>query len=249
MLFGEGALRGVMFIGEGPVDKEEKTGRLGTDNAGRLLRAFIKRAGLEHVSYYTNLTCCHNCGASYRADGSQNGFTTPNGVFRPTIEGLPPRDEHVAACMPRLLEQIYLVDPVFVVLLGARVTKELTKSTSILTDSGTFRVLEIPGHGHVPAVTDKKGVWTRRKNKVLVSPIERNVVQYLAMPLIEPSYALNKVPDMRDKSAYPKFGAGFRLLALAYRSYIYELSGNYAEGDVTVQNLLKAVSDLKETEE
>jgi uracil-DNA glycosylase len=241
IVFGEGALRGILFIGEGPGKEEERDGVPFVGNSGKMLRTALCKLGLKHVCYTTNTVCCRSCGYELGPDGAPMGYTR-NGVFTPRIRDRPPKVENMQACLPRLYEQIYLVDPILIVCLGAESSKLLArKSVSITTESGVLRVVSIPGHAYVPQLTDKKKEWARKQAGVLVAPIELNQVQYLMMPLIHPSYALRKSADMRMGNPLEKFVQCMKLLGGFYRNYIYEMTGEVIpQEDLTTEELISA---------
>lgn len=239
--FGEGALRGIMFIGEGPGKEEEQQGLPFIGRSGKMLRAALFKLGLRYACYTTNTVCCRNCGPVIGPDGVPMGYTR-RGVFTPTIKDKPPTNAHMQACLPRLYEQIYLVDPLLIVCLGAESMKLLSKKAgSIVNESGKLRVVSIPGHAYVPQLTEKKRAWSRKQSGELVSPIELNQVQYLMMPLIHPAYALRKSADMRIGNPMDKFIECMKLISGFYRHHIYEMTGEtLPQAELTAQELLEA---------
>jgi len=98
VVFGEGSLKGsIMFIGEGPGRDEDIQGKPFVGRAGQLLDKILDAGGFnrqEHV-YITNIVKC-----------------------RPPGNRVPLPDER-EACLPYLREQIKLLDPKIIVLLGA----------------------------------------------------------------------------------------------------------------------------------
>ena len=80
-VFGEGVRRGIMFIGEGPGEKEELSGRPFVGPSGRLLRHILKKLGVVDV-YITNLVTCRSCAVAQTADGEP--------IFVPGRGGAPP---------------------------------------------------------------------------------------------------------------------------------------------------------------
>lgn len=241
IVFGEGAVRGIMFIGEGPGKDEEQQGAPFVGRSGKVLRVALRRLGLGYASYVTNTVCCRSCGPSFDNEGKPMGFTR-GGVFTPIIKDKAPKAEHVQACLPRLYEQIYLVDPLLIVCLGAESAKLLSKrASSIVTDSGTLRVINIPGHSYVPQLTEKKKAWARKQGGQLIAPIELNQVQYLMMPLIHPAYVLRKSADLRMGNPMEKFISCMKLVAGLYRHYTYEMTGErIPQEELTARELLEA---------
>jgi uracil-DNA glycosylase len=85
----------LMLIGEGPGEEEDKTGNVFVGKAGQLLTKMMKAINLEREEIYiTNIVKC-------RPPGNRN-----------------PNSKEVAACLPYLSEQIELVQPKLLLLLG-----------------------------------------------------------------------------------------------------------------------------------
>lgn len=96
VVFGEGsATAPVMFIGEGPGEQEDRTGRPFVGAAGQLLSRIIQAMGFRREDVYIgNVVKC-------RPPGNRN-----------------PEPDEVAACLPYLEEQIQIVNPKVIVALG-----------------------------------------------------------------------------------------------------------------------------------
>lgn len=97
VVFGEGNLDAeLMFVGEGPGEDEDKTGRPFVGKAGELLDKIIVAMGLSRESVYiANVLKC-------RPPGNRN-----------------PSDEEVTSCVPYLKRQIFALKPKVIVSLGA----------------------------------------------------------------------------------------------------------------------------------
>ncbi len=93
---GEGSLNpDIMFIGEGPGENEDKTGRPFVGKAGELLTNLIKKMGYSRESVFIgNIVKC-------RPPGNRN-----------------PRIDEAAACIPYLQRQIEILNPKVMVCLG-----------------------------------------------------------------------------------------------------------------------------------
>jgi DNA polymerase len=115
LVFGSGPQDSpIMFIGEGPGENEDIAGRPFVGRAGDLMRKLLKNAGVprEYV-FLTNTVCC-----------------------RPTTEGgknRQPTTDEMAACLPRLIQTIYTIDPVLIVAAGKVPLQLLTKVTTPIT--------------------------------------------------------------------------------------------------------------------
>jgi uracil-DNA glycosylase family 4 len=217
-VFGEGNPGGIMFIGEGPGEDEEEQGRPFVGTTGKFLRKRLKLIGLEPKSYYlANAVCCRSWQFAYDTEGKVQHDS--RGPRRLDEEPLPVQR---LACRPRLLQQIYVVDPILIVSLGVAATSTLTgKPTAIQTESGKLRQITIPGAGWVPDLTEK-GVWRRRDGSM---PIVQNQVVYNLMPLIHPAFAIRHWPDKRKEAPMPLFMGGLRKVRDIYFKYIQEVYG------------------------
>lgn len=96
VVFGEGSRRPrLMVVGEAPGADEDATGRPFVGRAGQLLTRMLAAIGLAREDVYIgNVLKC-----------------------RPP-DNRPPRPDEVAACRPYLLEQIRLLEPALVLVLG-----------------------------------------------------------------------------------------------------------------------------------
>lgn len=110
-VFGEGNPEAqVMFIGEGPGEQEDKTGRPFVGPAGQLLDKMINAMGLSREAVYiANIVKCR----------------PPN--------NRPPQPDESDACSDYLARQIALVMPRAIVTLGAPATKHILDTTIGIT--------------------------------------------------------------------------------------------------------------------
>ncbi len=100
----------VMAIGEGPGQTEDETGLPFVGKAGQLLDKILAAVGFSEANtYICNVVKCR-----------------PPGNRVPT-------DEEMAACRPYLLEQIRLIDPPILLLLGATALRGVTGSRDSIT--------------------------------------------------------------------------------------------------------------------
>lgn len=97
----------LMIIGEAPGENEDKEGKPFVGRSGGILDSILGWADIKRDDIYiTNVVSC-----------------------RPKDNRTPNPDE-ISACRPRLLEEIYLVDPDVLILSGAVASRALTKSRS-----------------------------------------------------------------------------------------------------------------------
>ena len=124
VVLGEGDLHAaLMFIGEGPGAQEDATGRPFVGAAGQLLDRMLAAIGMTREQVYIcNIVKC-----------------------RPPQNRVPEPDER-SACMPYLRQQVALVRPQVIVLLGATAAKTLLRPDLRITRE----------HGQWE---ERKGVW------------------------------------------------------------------------------------------
>lgn len=128
--------------------------------------------------------------------------------------------------MPRLHEQIYLVDPVLIVSLGGPATEMLIgKSVAITQERGKERHITIPGATHRPVLTDKKKAWLRKVAGRLVAPTEPNEVRYLLLPTLHPAFVARRIEDRGPKSPIRQFASDIRKAIKIYEMYMMEVLG------------------------
>ncbi len=193
---GEGVTRGIMFVGEGPGKTEEEEGRPFCGKSGELLREIISKLNIVNVSYITNVVTCRSCAPDVDDKGNQNYKTTREGKRLPKYKDQPPSAAHIKACLPRLQEEIYLVDPIVIVALGATAASALfQRNVTITTEAGKEEHIEIPGALNV----------FRQHNKKRGGVVERNVVRYLCVPTLHPAYVLRSVADHSETGATQRF--------------------------------------------
>lgn len=225
-VFGEGVRRGIMFIGEGPGTEEENSGRPFVGQSGRLLRTVLEKIGL--VDYYiSNVVACRSCAEAYDGEGNLiNRKDKKTGITGPLIKDQPPAPKQVEACLPRLHEEIYLVDPILIVSLGAEATKALTgRAVSITRDRGNTEKICIPGSWHLPAQTEKKKLWIRKVHGQVVMPTVQNMVEYLLMPTLHPAYVLRTQSDERKGNPFESFLEDIKKAKAIYDRYMSEAFG------------------------
>lgn len=223
-VFGEGEVNGVMFIGEGPGVNEEEYGRPFIGESGKLLRDGIQQAGINQY-YISNVVACRSCEQAYDNAGQPvfryNRYTK---VQEPKIIDRPPTTTQLQACLPRIHEEIYLVDPLLIVGLGGEACKILLggKAVTITKETGVPRTIEVPGAAYNPILTEKKKVWRRKIKGEWRMPVAQNMVRYLMIPLIHPAYALRFSEDQRHGSPMHNFALGLQLIKRIYDRMIQE---------------------------
>jgi DNA polymerase len=147
---GEGPLDAeVMFIGEGPGEQEDRTGRPFVGAAGQLLNKLLSRAGLSRPEVHiTNIVKC-------RPPGNRE-----------------PQPNEVGACRPYLDAQIALVRPRVICLLGRAATHAVLSSTDSM---GKVHGVpqQVDGITYVPLYHPAAALHQSGLESVLVQDMER----------------------------------------------------------------------------
>jgi DNA polymerase len=239
---GEGRPGGIMFIGEGPGFVEEGTGRPFVGPSGKLLREALSMLHIKDVSYITNIVACRSCVEKLDKDGNVMFERRPRGSKDPpdiAWEDSPPTSVHMKACAPRIYQEIYKVDPVVIVTLGAVATEFLTgKSITITKENGVPRSIHIPGATYLPSLTAKKNAWTRKTKGEVSLPVIQRQVEYLCIPTVHPAWVLRSTResehDLEDAAAVKMYNA-VSFATEIYKRHQIESKGEFApRGDTYV---------------
>ena len=119
-VFGEGPRRApLMMVGEMPGDREDRAGHVFVGPAGRELDAGLERAGIARADAYVTNVVKH---FKFRERGKRRIHDTP-------------KKAEVDACLPWLREELRLVKPNVLLILGAVAGKALLGSGFRLTRS------------------------------------------------------------------------------------------------------------------
>jgi uracil-DNA glycosylase len=227
---GEGVRRGVMFIGEGPGENEEQQGRPFIGPSGTILRKMIQRLGLQEY-YITNIVTCRSCSQLVDGQGQLRFHQRKSGPPIPIWKDEPPLPKQIASCLPRLYEEIYLVDPLVIVTLGVTASETILKRKIAITkERGQTEHASIPGATFRPSVTEKKGVWARKLHGVLEMPIERNEVLYEVVPTLHPAFVARKIEDKGWDSPVRLMFKDLKHAVKIYERYLLEAFGRLPTG-------------------
>jgi uracil-DNA glycosylase len=231
-----------MFIGEGPGWQEERDGHPFIGRSGNILRRALKTFGIEDIAYISNVVACRSCEQATDGTG-QPIFTTRGGVRLPKWKDVTPPSVAVEACLPRLYEEIYLVDPVLVVTLGVPASQALLgRPVKITKERGTPQQFSIPGASVLPSLTEKKGAWRRDADKKLV--VETNQVRYLLLPTLHPAHVLRMISDQGERSPFRQFAEDIKLATKIYNRYMLETYGNTAVAEIPTTALETLQNEL-----
>ncbi len=148
----------VMIIGEAPGENEDLSGLPFVGKAGMLLDQYLASttSRQEVLDLHTNLNSIKQQNAS--AENQRNElriqmrealaeeFYFANVVMCRPPDNRDPMPEEIAACRPRLLEQIYTIDPLLIITAGAVATSVLVgKKVAITAARGELFDIDLPG--------------------------------------------------------------------------------------------------------
>ena len=224
-VFGRGTPGGMLFIGEGPGDNEEKQGLPFVGPAGNLLHTLLDHLGLSEY-YETNIVCCRSCAQAVNHETGlpqfKKNYEKQGHPLELKFVDVPPTPPQYKACLPRLHEEIYLVDPILIVCLGNKSTEALLgKPVTITRERGTPLRVEIPGASFRPVLTDKEKKWLHRIKGVpgMHTISEQNTAGYFMLPALHPSYVRRNLADHGADSPYRKLIADLRTAVRIYDYY------------------------------
>jgi DNA polymerase len=127
----------ILVVGEAPGENEDTTGRPFVGIAGQILDEFLASVALERSTdlYVTNVVGCRP---------TAEGMDDRTG--RPKIDNRPPTKDERLACKPRILEILYVVDPLLVITIGKVPFQVLFgKAPKMESLRGHIKTLHIPG--------------------------------------------------------------------------------------------------------
>ena len=167
VVFGEGNPKAdILVIGEGPGQEEDELARPFMGESGRILDQLIEAVGWERADelYITNVVCCRPTQEVKSDDGKLR------------IENRPPSKSEREACRSRLLEIIYIVDPLLILALGKVPTQALLgKIGTMESMHGKLYAATLPGR-HLP-------------------------LRYSVMPVYHPAFLLRSF-DRREEGSW-----------------------------------------------
>lgn len=201
---GHGVKRGIMFIGDSPREEEERDGTPFAGLSDKILMGVIDKVGIAANCYFTNLVTCRSCLAEINDAGTPITYKE-NGELLIRYRDQPPNPVQISCCLPRLYEEIYIVDPLVIVALGAVAASTLAqRNVPILQEAGKETHIEIPGVGRNPALTPS-GKWGRKQHGTLHYPTQQNTVRYLCVPTFHPTYVARSMADASENGPVTQF--------------------------------------------
>lgn len=162
VVFGRGSpTADYLFVGEGPGANEDEEGEPWVGAAGEVLEELIETAEIPVAQIFlTNIIGCR------------------------TPQNRDPQSVEVKACQPRLLETIYIIDPLLIIPVGKPAMKSLMGGSwqNITDRSGRFGTVEIPSFYHPQKL------------------------RYAAMPIVHPSFILRTDSEDPDTKVWREGG-------------------------------------------
>jgi len=236
-IFGEGVSRAVMLIAEGPGAEEEVHGRPFVGRSGELLRRVLDHLNFHDV-YMANTVCCRSCEMVIDQETGlpQTRKDRRTGISSPVFKDVPPIPPQRNACLPRLYEQIYLVDPIVIVGLGNEACETLLgRPLTITRDRGEGRSITIPGASFRPSITEG-GKWRRKIKQADVDPVEQNEVRYHFIPTLHPAYVIRVLADHGPDNPLQQFVSDIQKAINTYDEYLRMTFGEAPERKVQRTN-------------
>lgn len=246
MVHGEGTPRGILFVGDAPSKAQEAQGQIPVGDYNGIFERVLE--GLNFRNYY--ITHVVSCRSAIPKLDQETGLPRVRRNFKTgqdelEYEDTPPAKPALDACRARLMEEIYLVDPVVICTLGGPATAAVrgTPNCSITKERGNLQVINIPGAGYRPSLTPK-GKWARKVRGELVYPVEQAMVQYLLLPTFHPRHAYKEIAKERaGDNPFQLFGDDLATVRRIYDTYHLEVNGyaveetdyslpSYLQGDI-----------------
>ena len=158
----------------------------------------------------------------------------------------PPTPPQFNACLPRLQQELYLVDPTVVVGLGAKACTSLMEArVAIQRDRGEGEVITIPGRGWVP-ILHKSTRWVRRHEDPRRNlPRDPFPVRYHFIPTLHPSFVNRKLGERGINSPFYLFIKDLKKAIRTHEAYLEMVFGEVPivhqdEDEEALQDALQA---------
>ena len=224
VMHGQGTPGRILLVGGGPSRSDEWTGDPFSDDQGpKLIYGLLDSLGLLEHCYYTHVVACRSCVPDVDPTTGAPRLRKQGGVLLPVFNDAPPTTAQIDACRPRLMEEIYLVDPVVIIGMGGvAVSALLGKQTSITSVLGKPQTIEIPGAGETARITDKKKAWGRKVNGEMIYPTDQSQVKYLMVPTYDPLFIKLNADDKTNNSVGRLYANHLRLVQRMYAQYVTE---------------------------
>lgn len=224
VLIGGGEPGGFMFIGAAPTASDESNSAIYTGEAQKLLLDMVDRLQL-YPAYFTNMVGCRSCAPVLDAKGEPRRRIGWKGEDKgEMLMDQPPSPLQLHACRARVLEEIYIVDPLVIVALGQVAASALLgSSVNLRASHGVPFMMTVPGAGTIPLLSGKKQVWERKVKGVLQRPTAPFPVRYHVVPTYDPT-ELN-VLDTAKGNLFDTSAEDLKVARSMHRRYHEEVTG------------------------
>jgi uracil-DNA glycosylase len=214
---------------------DDEHGRPFIGSEGPTLRKIFKILGLTDY-YMTNLVACRSCEHLTDEQGLPKfRAQRRGGPPLPVLRDCQPTPIQWKACLPRLQEEIYMVDPLVIVAIGGTVAEALTgKHITIGRDHGQTFTISIPGAGYDAVLTEKKKEWYHKVRGEVVAPVVQSQVHYSMIPTLPMFMVLKKAMDMGTESPFKKLVNDIRKAVRIYEMYLQEVFHQAPSGNSDV---------------
>jgi uracil-DNA glycosylase len=225
VLLGGGDPNGIMFIGSAPNSRDEQERGLFSSSGGQLLLKMVRQLQIQ-PAYYTNLVACRSCAPMLDDKMQERRRTNWRGEDQgPMLADQPPNIPQMTACRQRLIEEVYIVDPVVIVALGQHAASALAGASVKLSNMVKSMMITVPGVGFVPSLSAKKQVWKRKFKGVWQRPVEPFPVGYHMIPTVDPEDANNSILDYGRGNSFDRLSEDLKRARAMYRRYHEEVTG------------------------
>jgi DNA polymerase len=190
VVFGEGNPDAdILFIGEGPGEEEDKVGRPFIGESGQLFTALWESLDQHRGdSYVTNIVGC-----------------------RPPENRNPTKIEK-EACLPRLHEIIYIIDPLLIVTLGKVALNALVGGRQWGIETSHGKLFSSP-HPDVRVTDEKNGIHIHGRVFPRTGDDKKKyTLEYDCIPLFHPAYILRVDSYDHEKDEFEKGGVAHKTL-------------------------------------
>lgn len=222
-LFGN-APGGVLFVGASPDESDEEAGLSFGGESGHFLKSVLQRTGFTESDFaLTYITACRSCAPLL--DPATNVPRTRRvrgGGFSLMFRDQALDKESIAACIPRVHEMIYSMDPMLVVGMGKEACSALAGS-NVSVDNGSPGVMSseitVPGVTHRAQLTAKRREWIRTIKGETHQPTEVYQVRYPMLAIRDYRRALTDLSNQSSTSTSSLFIHDIRNVFNVYKMY------------------------------
>lgn len=232
MCWGGGATEpgGIVVVYEHTSEWDARSGQPLHTEEGALLDQVFQRLG-SPPHYRIPLVACRSCTPMYVDGVLAERVNTQTGRSETVYRDAPPTPDQIKACRPRLLEQLYQLDPGILILMGSLSVSAVSgKPLNIVDNQGREIEIAIPGRLPKPSLSAKRHLW-RRAGQPNPYPLLRNMVRYTAVLTRSPQWVLANQADKGPLGALSLFFTHIRSAVETWHRYRHEVLGTSLLGN------------------